>query len=161
MSRTTTDGTASVHDVAAFILGEFDRPITTMKLQKLTYLAQGWSFVLLGRELFDDDFEAWANGPVNYNLFDLHRGQYTCDAWPAGRADDLLEEEVIAVEAMLDNYSGMSGLELSELTHQPGTPWDLTRKAANAGEGQRSRKVIDREVLAGHFRDTLAHKSDF
>ncbi len=54
---------AKMNDVARFIL-ETKGEITAMKLQKLMYYAQAWNLVWEEKELFDDDFEAWANGPV-------------------------------------------------------------------------------------------------
>ena len=53
---------ATAHDVAAFILREYGRPMSTMKLQKLGYYAQAWHLAWEGVPLFDDNIEAWANG---------------------------------------------------------------------------------------------------
>ena len=35
---------------------------TTMKLEKLVYYCQAWSLAWDDKPLFDEDFEAWANG---------------------------------------------------------------------------------------------------
>lgn len=37
---------ASIFDVSKYILAHFDQPISPHKLQKLTYLSQGWSLAL-------------------------------------------------------------------------------------------------------------------
>lgn len=46
--------------------------LTPLKLQKILYFAQGWSFVWDNKPLFAETFEAWQYGPVNpkiYNYF--------------------------------------------------------------------------------------------
>ena len=62
--------------VAEYIL-EREGAISTMKLQKLLYFAQGWSLAITNEPLFEDDFEAWSSGPVLPALVALHRGEYT------------------------------------------------------------------------------------
>lgn len=44
--------------------------MTTMKLEKLTYYCQAWSLAWDDVPLFDEEFEAWANGPVCPQLFE-------------------------------------------------------------------------------------------
>src|SRR5258708_570857 len=62
---------ATVHDVAAYILGKCG-PMTAMKLQKLVYYSQAWGLVWDERPLFAEQIEAWANGPVVRDLYDKH-----------------------------------------------------------------------------------------
>jgi hypothetical protein len=50
--------------------------MTSMKLQKLVYCTQAWALASLDRPAFDADIQAWANGPVVYELFDRHRGRF-------------------------------------------------------------------------------------
>ena len=47
-----------------------------MKLQKLCYYAQAWSLAWDGVPLFNEDFQAWANGPVCRELYEFHRGEF-------------------------------------------------------------------------------------
>lgn len=49
-----------------------DRDLETIKLQKLLYFAQGWSFALQGKQLFSDEFEAWKYGPVIRSIYYQH-----------------------------------------------------------------------------------------
>ena len=62
----------SVYDVAQYILGKIG-PLTTMKLQKLLYYSQAWSLVWDDKPLFAEEFEAWANGPVCRELYNMHK----------------------------------------------------------------------------------------
>lgn len=68
---------ASVYAVARYIVQHFDHGISTSKLQRLLYLAQGWNLAILGEPLFAADFEAWASGPVNREIYELLEGEYT------------------------------------------------------------------------------------
>ena len=70
---------ASVLCVANYILRKIG-PTTTMKLQKLVYYCQAWSLAWDDKPLFDEDFEAWANGPVCPELFKHHKGKFTLEA---------------------------------------------------------------------------------
>lgn len=66
---------ASVFDVAKYILSKTGK-ISTWKLQKLCYYSQAWELAWTGNSLFDEDFEAWANGPVCPELFHKHQGRF-------------------------------------------------------------------------------------
>ena len=51
-----------------------------LKLQKLLYLAQGYSYAFYDRPLFKDDLEGWVHGPVVRNVYDIFNapeGDYT------------------------------------------------------------------------------------
>ena len=66
---------ASVFDVAKYILEKQGR-MSTWKLQKLCYYAQAWTYTWTEKPLFDEEFEAWANGPVCPCLFREHKGRF-------------------------------------------------------------------------------------
>lgn len=145
----------TIDDVASHVVGHFGSGISTMKLQKLCYLAQGWSLALLNRPLFDSEFQAWKNGPVSPELFAHHRREFTVSAWPWGAAKNLDSRELIVVDAMLRNYEALSGVELSELTHRDGTPWSLTRASVGATSGTSSQAVIPKDVIREHYLSRL------
>ncbi len=145
---------ASIHDVAAYILQQLDTSVSTMKLQKLCFLAQGWNLGFLNRQLFTEDFEAWAKGPVAYALFDRHRGKYTVGSW-SGTPDALDSQERIIVDAVLRNYGALTGLQLSEITHEVGSPWARTRIAEGVRDGQSSNSTIPKHVIRDYYADKL------
>jgi uncharacterized phage-associated protein len=68
-------GIDKVVDVAEYIL-ELHGPMSTMKLHKLLYYCQVYCLVTQDRPMFDLDFQAWMNGPVIPELFELHRGKF-------------------------------------------------------------------------------------
>ena len=70
---------ATVFDAAKYILEQRGR-LSTMKLQKLCYYSQAWSLVWDDAPLFEEEFEAWANGPVCRVLYEYSRGKFSVDA---------------------------------------------------------------------------------
>jgi uncharacterized phage-associated protein len=124
---------ARVADVAAYIL-EQAGPMTAMKLQKLVYYSQAWSLVWDEAALFDARVEAWANGPVVPQLYDMHRGRFMLNPGEiTGTPGDLLQRERETVDGVLAVFGGKTAQELSDLTHQE-APWRDARIGLGAGE---------------------------
>jgi uncharacterized phage-associated protein len=121
----------SAHDVAAYILDK-SGPMTAMKLQKLVYYSQAWHLVWEGTELFPENIEAWANGPVVRELYDVHRGMLNVGTWPAGNAAALDDAERSSIDAVLNFYGDKTAFWLSELTHAE-DPWKEAREGLAPG----------------------------
>lgn len=139
---------ATVHDVAAYILSK-QSPMSTMKLQKLVYYSQVWQLVWVDETLFDDPIEAWANGPVVYDLFRAHRGRYTAeDPWDDGSPANLTDEQRDTVDAVLATYGKLDGRQLSALTHSE-RPWIEAREGLRPTE--RSHTPIRLEVMKDFY----------
>jgi uncharacterized phage-associated protein len=138
---------ANVHDVAAYILSKSDA-MSTMKLQKLTYYSQAWHMAWDGVPLFPERIEAWANGPVVYELFDAHRGSYSVATWPRGKAERLTQSERETVDSVLANYGKLTGRQLSLLTHAE-DPWRDARAGLPATA--RSSAEITPDALAEYY----------
>lgn len=145
----------NVHNVAAYITQHFDSPISTMKLQKLTYFSQGWALAVLGKPLFTEEFEAWANGPVVYSLFTNHRGQFTVDDWSWGDASRLERSERRVIDAVLRNYGALSGAQLSDMTHRKGTPWSAARARAGVGPRERAQEPVSTDDMKSFFGEEI------
>ena len=142
--------TASVHDVTAYILSKTQQ-ITTMKLQKLVYYSQAWHLVWVGDRLFSEPIRAWANGPVVYELFQAHRGQFTvAPPWVLGDVRRLSEDEISTIDAVLNSYGHLEGFQLSILTHEE-APWLETRGELGPTVGSDREISLDRmqEFYAG------------
>lgn len=117
---------ASVHDVAAYVMQKRGR-MTAMKLQKLVYYSQAWSLVWDEAPLFPEIIEAWVNGPVVPELYNVHRGQYIVAGWPCGDTDHLSPSQKETIDIVVDFYGGKSSAWLSELTHRE-APWCDARR---------------------------------
>lgn len=117
---------ARVQDVAAYILQK-QGPMSAMKLQKLAYYAQAWSLVWDERPLFKSDIQAWANGPVCPELFQLHRGRYQVGQRDIpGDTNQLEKDERETIDAILQTYGNKEPQWLSDLTHGE-APWREAR----------------------------------
>lgn len=142
--------TAHVQDVAAYILAK-DGPMSAMKLQKLCYFAYGYHLAWEDRQLFPERFEAWANGPVVYELYNEHRGRYQLNKDDiVGDPAALDDGERESVNVVLENFRAYSAHELSAMTHQPG-PWLDARKRAGVADLQRSNEELRDEEIADFF----------
>lgn len=114
---------ATVMDVARYItdrLGE----LSAMKLQKLMYYAQAWNLVWEEQPLFNEDFQAWANGPVLPSLYAVHRGLFKVDSglFSKGNVAQLSAAEQENINKVLGFYGAQNAQWLSNLTHQE-APW--------------------------------------
>ncbi|MBQ1163463.1 DUF4065 domain-containing protein, partial [Streptomyces sp. A73] len=79
--------------------------MSAMKLQKLCYFAYGYHLAWAGRPLFREPFEAWANGPVGYDLYDQHRGRYNLPRDDIeGDAAVLDKDERESIDVVLENF---------------------------------------------------------
>lgn len=145
---------AHISDIAAYILRR-SGAMTAMKLQKLCYYAYGFHLAWEERRLFDERFEAWANGPVSPALYAQHRGQLRLEPGDIdGDPDALTEGERESVDLVLDGYSPLTAHELSLLTHDE-MPWQAARQRAGAAPMARSNEELrDDEIF--EFFDQLA-----
>ena len=135
------------HDTAAFILRDLGE-MTTMKLQKLVYYCQAWSLVWDERPLFPEKIEAWANGPVVPELYELHKGRFRIDDWPRGNAVVFSKEQQLTIRAVLKFYGRKTSQWLSDLTHRE-KPWKKARKGL--GPGDRGNREITHASMMEYY----------
>jgi len=166
---------ASVFDVARYIISIFsdkaeyglDDGMTNLRLQKLLYLAQGYYLAEYGRPLFNDDIEAWQYGPVVrdvYVKYSPFKSGILQDVPPedGSLADD--EEEMII--RVLGEFGKYSAGYLVNLTHAPGTPWDMVYDGEKRKIGKdrikeyfsTGKKLTGTEELAERFATESAQK---
>ncbi|WP_294900569.1 Panacea domain-containing protein [Tatumella sp. UBA2305] len=114
---------ASVIDAAKYIL-EKTGEITSMKLQKLAYYSQAWALVWDEDEIFPEEFEAWANGPVNKCLYAKHRGMFKVNSslFRDGDTSALSDAHKETIDKVLEFYGDKTAQWLSNLTHKE-APW--------------------------------------
>lgn len=144
---------ASVFDVAKYILSKRG-PMTTMKLQKLCYYSQAWSLAWDEIPLFDEDFQAWANGPVCPELFNIHRGKFVLSSEEISDSfaeiNNLTDEQKENIDKVLDYYGEKEAHWLSELTHQE-LPWKSTRNEAGVRPGESCSSVISKDSMQQYY----------
>lgn len=118
---------ASVFDVAKYILHKTGE-ITAMKLQKLVYYSQAWTLVWDEETLFKEKIEAWANGAVVRELYDVHKGMFrvTEKVFSMGRIGALGTRQKANIDKVLSIYGKYTAQQLSDINHQE-DPWIKTR----------------------------------
>jgi uncharacterized phage-associated protein len=101
------------------------KPLTPMQLMKLVYIAYGWFLAMRGEKLFHDRIEAWKYGPVIPNLYRAtkHFGGSQIPYEMVSDAPVADSETEAFLDSVVENYGDYSGIALSNLTHQSGTPW--------------------------------------
>lgn len=146
---------ATVRDVAAYILQKRG-PMSAMKLQKLCFYANGYHLAWEERPLFEEPFEAWANGPVAPDLYACHRGQFQVQAGDIlGNPDALDAGERESIDLVLDGLGSLSAHQLSVMTHREG-PWVTARARARVGPMARSNEELTLEETAEYFETLIA-----
>ncbi|MDO8282711.1 MAG: DUF4065 domain-containing protein [Thermodesulfovibrionia bacterium] len=115
----------SVYDIAAYILNKHG-VMTTMKLQKLVYYCQAWSLVWDEAPIFNEEIEAWANGPVVRELYDKHKGYFNISSLRVGDPSRLSKKQRATINGVLNYYGDKTSQWLSELTHKE-DPWKDAR----------------------------------
>lgn len=139
---------ANVFDVARYIL-EKKGKMSTMKLQKLCYYSQAWSLVWDDEPLFDEEFRAWANGPVCKELFFQTQGKFSVSADDEpGNSNKLTGNQKDTIDTVLNHYSTHDAQWLSRLTHLE-APWNEARNGIPAGMG--CDNIITKESMAEYY----------
>ncbi len=172
VNDTTQSAQYSAKNVANYFLKTYGRKhdISSLKLQKLVYLAHGWHLALHDKALVaDENAEAWQYGPVFPSLYhefsEFGRGPITrlandYEVDPrSGKvklavAPDIPKHDT-PVRRLLDRvwdvYGKMSPWQLSAMTHQPDSPWDKTRRQS----GGKNNANIDDKVIKAHYKDLM------
>ncbi|HEV7684881.1 MAG TPA: type II toxin-antitoxin system antitoxin SocA domain-containing protein [Pyrinomonadaceae bacterium] len=102
------------------------RTLTNMQLQKLVYIAHGYTLAILHDPLIGQNVEAWRYGPVIRDLYKALQmygaGQVTdFIAQPSG--ETLSSTHRAIVDVVEEAYGRFTGPQLSTMTHKADTPW--------------------------------------
>lgn len=143
------DNMANVKQLAKYILDQLGT-MTTMKLEKLCYYCQAWSMAWDEIPLIEENFEAWANGPVCPELYHIHKGMYVISSTDIsadyfGVFDD---NQIDTINKVLQYYGDKEPFWLSELTHKE-YPWAHAREGYAPGE--RCNQIIPLEDMQDYY----------
>ena len=105
------------------------RRLSIMQLLKLVYISHGWYMEMSGAPLIRNKIEAWKHGPVIPDVYHAFRGQGIDVANPINGFGDGLNLYVENIlEQIYQLYGRMPARQLSDLTHEPGGPWETASK---------------------------------
>lgn len=133
-----------------------------MQIQKLVYIAHGFHLALLGKPLIRESVEAWTYGPVIASLYHefkrFGRGPIREQAveyksrrlwghhFHEPSIEDCTEDSSVTrafLSEVWDVYGGFTAIQLANMTHELGAPWDTTRKKY---PGKESVSIPDDEI---------------
>lgn len=132
-----------------------DKPLTPLQLIKLSYLAHGWAYPLLGYLLVDEAVEAWKYGPVFPRLYKVlkkhgrnHVKEILQTSWEITLKErgvdlDLTNKEKELIDAVFESYKEYNGSQLITLTHKEGGPWSFFKNFLNS--------KMDPEEICSHY----------
>ncbi len=143
--------------------------LSPMKLQKLVYLAHGWYLANFDESLINEVIQAWRYGPVIPSLYyDLkHYGEECVTEKlhsvkfedgkirrfvPRVKSSD--ENAKAIIEKVWDVYGSFTPIQLSNLTHEQGTPWKIV---TNAYPNIPSDLEIPDDLIEQCFKKYLEH----
>jgi uncharacterized phage-associated protein len=148
--------------------------LTPMKVQKLVYFAHGWNLAIRNEPLLNERIEAWKYGPVVPQLYRQLK-EYGSRGIPEpvkvlrfkGMRISVVvptiqdyEEYARETKQLLDRiwevYGRYTAIQLSNATHAPGSPWDVTRKRT----GGAAHAVIDDDLIREDFLKRARRQPD-
>lgn len=163
------------HHEALAVANEFIRraqidsiaDVSQMKLQKLVYLAHGFYLANYEKPLIVEPVQAWKFGPVVPTLYrELREFGSTSISHQVSRSEQgFWDEEVLApsvpsadtldhaiIDGVWENYKHLSAVELSQITHEPDTPWS---RVTENGQHQPSNMTIKNDIIQECFQGYL------
>jgi uncharacterized phage-associated protein len=147
------------------------KKLDPMQVQKLVYFAHGWHLAANGTPLIDEMVEAWRYGPVIPSLYHefksfgknpitrkaSHLRVVNDEKWEYDFIEPTLGDgdEPSSTKRLLDliwhAYGKLTGIQLSNLTHEPGSPWYVTWQRA---EGRKNVDIPD-DLIRRYFTSQL------
>ena len=128
--------------------------VTSMKLLKLTYISYGFHLGFFSKELFQADIQAWRYGPVIQNLYVftsrfLRKGIKVQDIEAFSFISiDQKDREFIRI--IWNQYKVFTAYQLSEKTHQEGSPW------SQVYDEEVREKSISSIMIAKYYKDLVS-----
>jgi uncharacterized phage-associated protein len=135
--------------------------ITPMAMQKLVYFAHGWMLGVYGRPLISQRIEAWDYGPVISDLYQAFKRYgnlpITEPAHTAQMIGSVFRVTVPQIPKHQDpgvasligkvwaTYKHFTAIQLSNMTHTPGSPWSTAR--------ENNQTFIDDDVMKKYFSE--------
>jgi uncharacterized phage-associated protein len=144
-----------VAEYMLYVANEQKRPLTPMQVLKLVYIAHGWLLGLYGRPLVNESVEAWQYGPVIPSLYHDYKryGSSPIDSIPSVKpTSDFDDAEMSVMNQVWKGYGYRSGVSLSSLTHEPGTPWSITVQQSGLGA------EISNDLIEDYYKRLAANR---
>lgn len=128
--------------------------VTPLALQKMLYYIQGIYMALFDAELFSEECEAWAHGPVFKDVYEVFKNfKYnpiddTRFAMLQNRFKELSNDEKKVIDSVVESFGMYSGKTLEQITHGE-APWMEVR--VNYLPEEPSNELISKEAIKKYF----------
>lgn len=144
---------ATIFDVAAYVV-DTTGTMTTMKMEKLVFYSQALALAETGKPLFDEDFQAWINGPVSPVLFAKHRHYFLLhkdevDEVIPNEQAKLTDAERGFIDRICEERGSWTGNQLSLKTHSE-VPWQAARVGLSPTDP--GNQVITKDSMREYYR---------
>lgn len=129
--------------------------VTHLKVQKLLYYAEAWTQVLADKELFEEQMQAWAHGPVVPEVFHEFK-QYGWNPLPVPQEKKIPEISDEAQEVLIqvfDTYGNIPARTLEEMSHLD-APWINAR--GDRSPEERCETVMPKIDIKNFFKSKYA-----
>jgi uncharacterized phage-associated protein len=130
--------------------------LTPMQLLKLVYIAHGCMLGKHSTPLIHEPVEAWRYGPVIKPLYDRIKKYRSNPVEKVTNSfgghistHDLNSQENQVIQDVYKKYGQKDGIQLSSLTHQPNTPWDIAWKNGY--------NVISNDLIEHHYKSEICN----
>lgn len=139
--------------VALYIINSF-YDVTNLSLQKLLYYVKALGYVFCGRDLLQEECEAWVHGPVFPRIYEKYKnfGREVIHN-ETGELDYeqlLTAEEHKVIDYVLQCFGIYNGSVLRELTHRE-RPWQEAREGL--GDMERCTNIIKNADIQQYFAE--------
>lgn len=151
-----TDKMLSSVDFAKYLVLLSQRENITLnltQLQKILYICDG-SLLALGYNLINENCQVWDYGPVYpkvYKWYNKNNGKPVSESDISPALSLYLNEISVndVIESAIKKFGKWTSGQLSEWSHQIGSPWDVTKKT----KGMYSK--IPKEIMKDYFSKIL------
>jgi uncharacterized phage-associated protein len=144
---------SSAADVAKYLLTKSPGGMSQLKLQKLLYFCQAGSLAWTGSPMFNDEIEAWINGPVVVNFWNAHHYQGWISEVPEGNELTSPTARTIC-DSIYARYGDYAAWRLRDLSHEE-PPWKDARKGFS--DNERANVPIDATLMLRYYRKNWTH----
>jgi len=128
--------------------------IDTMKLLKMTYIANGYYLAFFETPLFENNIEAWKYGPVIPELYHVIKrhghGNVKIETVELYSENKIQDTDLKFLKVIWDKFKKYGGLELSALTHIEESPWSKTYSETDQS------KIIETKVIEDYYKNLVS-----
>lgn len=128
--------------------------ITNLSLQKILYYTKGFSSIMLGKDIIEEDCEAWAYGPVFPPIYNKYKDLGSSVIIDYDKTIDytnlLAADERKVLDHVMDCLGIFNGKVLMKMTHKE-RPWLEAR--AGIPEFAPSCNIISEDLIISYFEE--------